>query len=390
MKEIEKIKNIKNSVIIQNITKDSIPYIISNIFDNSEYKFIAYIVENNFELELIKNEIKFYSNNIKIIEFPEWNTIPYDINSPQIKIQIQRMKSLYNLINYDKMYKNEKVLLLISKKAILQKIINKKEYKYIQLYEGQKISLKDIKNILNENCYSMTDTAINTGDYSINNNDIDIITFNSQSYRIILYNNSIKEIKSFNPKTQISSNNFKEILILPIKEVIFNNKNIKNFKMNYMNYFDAQNIDDKLYQNISNNIFYNGCENWMPLFYENELQSIFDYLPNNVVFSFANETIINIDTYQKIIENYYKNRCNELKIKNINDNQIYNPINPELLYINSKILANKIKEYKNIIFDLQNIMQEKNIIKLNFTKIPNFFKESEESFKDLKNFLNKN
>ena len=74
------LKNIKESTIIKNITKDSTPYVIFSILKETKYNFVSYIVGNNFDLELVKKEINFYSKDIEILDFPEWNTIYYDIN----------------------------------------------------------------------------------------------------------------------------------------------------------------------------------------------------------------------------------------------------------------------------------------------------------------------
>ena len=384
----KEIKGIKDSVIMQNITDDSIPFILFNLFFNTKHKFILYVAENNFDLELIKSEIKFYSNNIEIIEFPEWNTLPYDVNSPQLKIQTFRMEALYKLLNYKKLFKDKKVLFLISQKSLLQKIINKKDFKFINLYEGQKIKLDDIKNLLIDNCYSSVDTCTSIGNYSINNSNIDIITFDNQAYRIILKNNIIQEIKSFNPETQVSLHNFEEILILPIKEVLFNKENIKNFKINYSNYFDIQNQNDNLYQNVSNSIFYDGCENWLPLFYKNNLETIFDYLPENTLFTYLNESIEDLKEYQDTINRFYNTRLEELNIQS-NNMSIYNPIKPELLYITVDDFLNYIKKYINIVFDTENQSSSTDIMDMNFKTTPNFFESSKEIFKDLENFLNK-
>ena len=383
------LKNIKESTIIKNITKDSAPYVIFSILKDTKYNFVSYIVDNNFDLELVKKEINFYSKDIEILDFPEWNTIPYDINSPQLKIQTTRNETIYKLLHYDKLFKNKKVLFLISQKAILQKIINHNDFKYINFKIKQKITLDNIKEILKENCYSMTETASEIGDYSINNNNIDVITFEEKAYRIILKNNQIEQIKSYNPKTQISLHNFEEILILPIKEVIFNKKNIKNFKINYMSLFDFQNQQDKLYQSIINNVFYSGCENWLPLFYENKLETIFDYLPQNSIICFLNNTISTLKHHQQTIEKYYNLRLEESKIKQTNS-VIYNPIKPDLFYINCEIFNEKISQFLTINFDTENILSNKNTIDLNIKNVPNFFHNSKEVFKDLNAFLNKN
>ena len=85
---------------------------------------------------------------IKILKFPEWNTIPYDVNSPDTDIQITKMQTIFDLMNLDK---NKKTLLLISKNSLVQKIINKKDYRFLDISIDDKYSIQDIENILSLN-----------------------------------------------------------------------------------------------------------------------------------------------------------------------------------------------------------------------------------------------
>lgn len=386
MKYRNQLSNIEGLAVIKDITKDSINYLLYNIFKETKFKFIAHVVKDNFELELSKKEIEFYSDDIEIIKFPEWNTIPYDVNSPQLKIQTERMEAIYKLLHFDELYKNKKVLFLISRNAILQKIINRKDFSFIKLFVGQEMSVNDIDEMLKNNCYENTETSINLGDYSINNNVVDLITFDDQCYRIILKNNRIDTIKSFNPYTQIGFGSYDNILVLPIREVIFNEKNIQNFKQNYRNSFDISRDEDHLYQNISKKIFYNGCENWLPLFYNNELESIFDYFPNNSIISYNSNIENKIKKYTDQIKKYYELRILDLKHKE--KKSAYSPIKHDLLYIDDNKLKDILKKYTNIIFDIDKSITNSEEIKLNIKNVPNFYGESKEVFKSLKEYLN--
>ncbi len=380
------LSGIKNSTVIKGITKDSINYLLFNIFQETKFKFIAHIVKDNFELELSKKEIEFYNRDIEVIKFPEWNTIPYDVNSPQLKIQTERMEAIYKLLNFNELYKNKKVIFLISRNAAIQKVINKKDFIFIKLSVGQEISANEMDELLKNNCYESNETSINLGDYSINNNVVDLITFDNQCYRIILKNNRIETIKSFNPDTQIGFNSYDSILVLPMKEVIFNENNIQNFKQNYRNSFGIPKDDDYLYQNISKRVLYNGCENWLPLFYDNELETIFDYLPKHSVISYNSNIEKKIEEYMEQIKKYYGLRILDLKRKE--NKSVYNPIKDDLLYINNNKLKDILKKYINIIFDIDNLTSDAQEINLNIKNIPDFYKESKEVFKSLKEYLN--
>jgi len=61
--------NTKDTIAIKDITKDSINYLICNMLQKSESNFMVYIVKDNIDIELSKQEIEFYDKNIEVIKF---------------------------------------------------------------------------------------------------------------------------------------------------------------------------------------------------------------------------------------------------------------------------------------------------------------------------------
>ena len=372
---------IENSTVLKNVTKDSVNFILYNISRETKYDFILHIVEDNFELELTKKELEFYDKNIEIIKFPEWNIIPYDVNSPSIKIQTERIEAIYKLLNY----KSGKVVLLVSKNAMVQKVINRKDFKFINFAVGQKICVSEIRNILDNNCYNFKETAMEIGDFSVNNETVDLITFDNQAYRIILKNCVIQEIKSFNSNSQIGYDNHKSILVLPVREVIFTKENMQNFRQNYRRYFGIPASADAIYDTISKGVFYSGCENWLPLFYNNEMENLLNYIPENSLITYNASIKDKIANFLNFVNKYYGLRADELK--RLENKNMYNPIFPELLYLSESELQKIEKNFVNIIFDVENVLKNVRQIELDFKNVPNFFIEKKEVFKDLKDYL---
>lgn len=371
------ISYIENSVIIKDITKSSFNFLIFNILNETKFKFFVYICENNFELDLTKKEIEFYTKEIKILKFPEWNTIPYDVNSPDTDIQITKMQTIFDLMNLDK---NKKTLLLISKNSLVQKIISKKDYRFLDISIDDKYSIQDIENLLLENCYNKKETSYNVGDFSINNNTIDLIVFNNLAYRLIIENNTIKEIKNLDTTSQIATGRNENIFTLPLSEVIFSQNNIQNFRQQYKILFGLPTENDYLYNSISENKFYNSCENWLPLFYKNNLETIFDYIPEKSVIIYDFNIIQKIKEFLDLIKNYYELRKNSKNIDNI-----YNPIEIDSLYLND--FEEKTKNYINIVFDSENKVKNERQIELNFKNVPEFYKNSKHIFDEFREFL---
>ena len=366
---------INNNTIFKNITNDSISYIIFELFKN--HNIILHILKNNNEITIIEKQINFYNPEIKILKFLEWNTIPYDINSPKIEIQSNRMKFLYDLINFDNLYKNQKILILTTINSLIQKVVNKNDYKFIELSKNQKITTEELKIILDENGFKKTQISQKIGDYSINGNTIDLISYNDIAYRIYLQNNIIKNIKNFYIETQITYQEHNKILLLPNSEIIFSQKNINNFKQNYKNIFGIERDNDLYYKNISNSIPYDGMENYLPLFYENKLMSIFDYLPENTIISYIPFE------YNKNIDIYYQLR----KIEN--KEFIYNPLDKNQLYLTEDKFKKKMEKYINVIFDLKNETKIPNYetTDLNIKKVKYFYNETKEVFKEFKKMI---
>lgn len=353
-----------------NIPNGAIGYILFQLFQETKFNFLMHIVENNTEIEFLKSEIKFYDDSINILEFPDWDTVPYDVSSPSVDIQAKRIETLY------KISEKCKTILLISKKSMIQKIINPSDFNKLVLHVkvGQNLSVENIVELLDNNCYNRVDTAVALGDYAVNNGKIDIVTFQSCSFRITINKNKVEELRFFNPITQIVHDNYEDILILPMGEVVLNKTNIQNFRGNYRSEFGMPDGNDKLYSTISNDKTYEGMENWLPLFYNFELSTIFDYIPKDAIITHNN-------ILEKIAEEYEDvKKYHKLRDKDSN----YKLLNIESMYIDITKLNDLLENYINITFNKGSIGMD-----LGFEFMPKFYEsnENKNAFTQMKEFI---
>ena len=49
----------------------------------------------------LEDALRFFANDLTILSFPDWETLPYDLFSPHQDIVSQRLKTLYQLPNTD-------------------------------------------------------------------------------------------------------------------------------------------------------------------------------------------------------------------------------------------------------------------------------------------------
>ena len=57
------------------------------------------ILRDDVRLERFSKSLEIIDNKINIIEFPAWDCLPFDKNSPNQKIIGRRVKALFNLLN---------------------------------------------------------------------------------------------------------------------------------------------------------------------------------------------------------------------------------------------------------------------------------------------------
>lgn len=395
-----KIKNIKESCEIVKTNNDAIIFVSSLIFNNFVNKNMVFIAKNDVEMEKFKNQIEFFSPNIsqthEIILFNAWDCQPYDKNSPKQLISTNRIKSLYKLSNQT----DKKIILITSVNSILQKVIAPKLVKNSSLIAkiGDKLSTKDVIDFLIFNGYQRQSSAYIAGEFAVRGGIIDIVINKaamSVGYRIDFFGDEIDSIKEFDPISQISSENVKEIEILPASEVVLNDETVNNFRQNYRNIFSETfnlNHEDPLYEAISNKRQYPGMEHYLPLFYQEKLVNILSYLDDPLIF-FNNEINHDIKNHQEKCQEYYLSRIED--ITQSRDSQIYNPLKPDYLYFKTQEFNDLIKDKISIIFnnfDSQN--KDSRIINPQIKECPDFALAAKANKKDaillLKEYLSAN
>lgn len=361
-----KLQNIAESCTLTKVPQDAKAFIASKIIENFSNKNLGknsndfvFIAKNDMEMSLIEKQIQYFAPDLKILNFYAWDCLPFDRVSPKPAILASRIKALYSLTNRKE---NQNFFIITSINAVSQKTISPKKIKDLGLFleVGSKASLEQIAQFLTNKGYKRQVCANDVGDFALRGGIIDIVISEASDlvgYRIDFFGEEVESIRVFDPITQITRENVKKIEILPNSEVILDEKTIANFRANYRKNFGNPNIEDFLYSAISENRNYIGMEHWLPLFYEENLVPFFQYLQNPICF-FDEEIFHDLSEKNILVKEYYQTRIAERKIKH---NAIYNPISPELLYINNDSFANILNQNIAICFNrFDTIIKTKN------------------------------
>ncbi len=316
---------------------------------------ITVITEDVNQAQLLQHELSFFvSGNCKILELPDWETLPYDIFSPHQDIISQRLTTLYQLSD---MQSGDILILPIS--TLLQRLPPKSYIKsqVLLLKQNQTLDLDEFRLNLEQNGYQCVSQVMQHGEFAIRGSIIDLYpSGHNFPFRIDLFDTDIDTIRRFDPETQRSLDAIKSIEILPAREFPFNKESISEFRTRYREQLTGDPTVSKIYQEVSQGIIPNGIEYYLPLFFD-ELSSIFNYIPRNTIIFSTKELSQIIEHFNHDVTERYEQRRHDVE----------RPVlTPESLYLNSNELLEAIQPFPQIQTQTEKKLPNENIIDLPF------------------------
>ena len=322
--------------------------ILSN-FISEKQKSIIFVARDDKRLDLMRKSLWFFSPNIPILDFPSWDCLPYDRVSPNADVSSARMATLAALSSGFE----APIVLLTTLNAISQYIPNRtivSNNSFVAIV-GRTINVKELRAYFSKMGFVQTPTVTEPGDYAIRGGIIDVFPpGESGPVRMDLFGDELESARRFDPVTQRTVENLDRIEFAPVSEVILDDVSINRFRNNYRKEFGSAGLDDPLYEAISAGRKHQGYEHWAPYFHDG-METIFDHLPNAVIFMDENIERIHTSRWDGI-NDQYEARLEALNSKNRLET-VYKPIKPELFYVSPDDL-----------FDLLNNREQRKFIVL--------------------------
>ena len=322
--------------------------ILSN-FISEKQKSIIFVARDDKRLDLMRKSLWFFSPNIPVLNFPSWDCLPYDRVSPNADVSSARMATLAALSSGFE----APLVLLTTLNAITQYIPNRtivSNNSFVAIV-GRTINVKELRSYFSKMGFVQTPTVTEPGDYAIRGGIIDVFPpGESGPVRMDLFGDELESARRFDPVTQRTVENLDRIEFAPVSEVILDDVSINRFRNNYRKEFGSAGLDDPLYEAISAGRKHQGYEHWAPYFHDG-METIFDHLPNAVIFMDENIERIHNSRWDGI-NDQYEARLEALNSKNRLET-VYKPIKPELFYISPDDL-----------FDLLNNREQRKFIVL--------------------------
>ena len=144
-------------------------YLIYEIFKKNKKLFV--ILKDERELVRVSENLKIIDSDIQILEFPAWDTFPFDKISPNKSLVGKRVFTLNKLLN-----DVNNIIILSTVSSVVQKLPPKVffEDSSLKLFVNQEINFSSIVNYLNKNSYLRTSTVREIGEFAYRGSIIDV------------------------------------------------------------------------------------------------------------------------------------------------------------------------------------------------------------------------
>lgn len=335
-------------------------FVLKNMADES--RPVLYIASDGVSLAQTAAFLRFLEPEFEILEFPAWDTVPYDRSSPNSAVEAKRIETLAEIV----FYTGKKPLIVISSVgAVMQKLPPAKIFRNARktITVGGKLNFDDFLHYVSVNGYTRVEQVMEPGEYTVRGDILDIFPSGMENpLRLDLFDDEVERLRIFNPVTQRTTGELKEYVFQAANEVVLDANTIRRFRENYRENFGADGLKDELYESISGGRKYIGMENWLPLFYEDSLPTLFDYLPNAQVVLGKNADEA-LQAKAEGIRDYYEARLEAAQVKGGSaDTEIYRPLKPEHLYLTPEKFAAEAKNREAVILTPLTLPKQDNVL----------------------------
>ncbi len=326
------------------------------LFGSSQSLAIASAAEKSNKLTVViandtasalrlEQELKFYGQGLEVLHFPDWETLPYDNFSPHQDIISERLSTLHHLSQH------RAGILVVPISTLMHRLLPNS---YLQAHSlvikiGQLFDINTMRRQLESNGYRCVTTVYEHGEFALRGSIMDIFPMGSNlPFRIDLLDDEVDTLRTFDPESQRTVSQVKEISLLPGKEFPLDEKGIANFRNHWHGHFDVDHRQCTIYQDVSQGIAPAGIEYYLPLFFDHT-STLFDYLPEHC-------QIVSGDGLEAAAAQFWRELHDRYEDRNID---VQRPLlSPKELFVPAEQIFSEIKQYPRVILHRENLEEK--------------------------------
>jgi transcription-repair coupling factor (superfamily II helicase) len=328
------------SSIAQKIEEGKSPITLSGVTGSGKSLLLAYL-EKRLNLPLLvityhpEEAMKFYEDlqsftgEEKVLLFPSWETLPYELQIPHSEVLGARLSCLYNLLS------QKKKIVVTHIRALLEKTIPQKELrnKIIELKIGDELELEKLIQRISELGFKRFPQVEEVGTYSQRGGILDLFPYTSENpLRIEFFGDRVESIREFSVFNQRTISKKGKVTLLSRREFFLKDEELERHLLR---------IEEKKAQNLRERIsFYQeipGLE-WMAPLFGLPQGELFDYLPEDSLIFLDDSELI-----KKEIDHIWEETQKRYEETNLGKDLVPHP---SLLFRDARSLDKKLKNYR--------------------------------------------
>jgi transcription-repair coupling factor (superfamily II helicase) len=286
----------------------------------------VFVARDAARLSAFADAFGFFSPQVEMLRFPSWDCLPYDRVGPSPGVAAQRLATLSRLAAG--LDPKKPALLITAAPAAGQRVPPRATVKAgaYSAHVGNAVEIAQVERYFAANGYSRASTVSERGEFAIRGGVIDVFPPGAEEpVRLDLFGDTLESIRAFDPETQRSTKQLREIHLLPVSEVLLDKAAVSRFRSGFLETFGAAG-DDPLYATVSEGGRRAGMEHWLPLYYE-RLETLFDYLPEGTLVALDHLAREAHDERTALIRDAYEARAETDRRTH------YHPLPPERLHL---------------------------------------------------------
>jgi transcription-repair coupling factor (superfamily II helicase) len=268
---------------------------------------------------------------LPILNFPDWETLPYDRFSPHPDIVSQRLATLSRLPTL------ARGIVVVPVQTLMQRLAPK-SYVIGNTFDvrvGQVLDFDTEKRRLEAAGYRNVPQVFDPGDFAVRGALLDVFPMGADMpYRVELFDDRIDTIRAFDPETQRSQGKIEAVRLLPGREVPLDDEARERAMDALRERFDIDIRRSALFQDLKAGAAPAGIEYYLPLFFEAPRNAkdphagtaaLFDYFGDDALPLLCPGVNESADHFWRQTGERYEQRCHDIELPVLAPDALYLP-----------------------------------------------------------------
>ena len=321
-----------------NLSQGSLPLALARYLPHKRLKVV--LTQDAEQALRLQTAWRFFRPHDTAVFLPDWETLPYERFSPHQDLVSERLSALWQIKS------GAADVLFVPVATAMQKLppVPFLAGRTFWLKTGQTLDIGRLKTDLVDAGYNHVSHVVAAGEFAVRGGIVDLFPMGSEMpYRIDLFDDEIDSIKTFDTDTQRTISPVSEIRLLPAHEFPTDSEAQKIFRSRFREEVDGNPNDAAVYKAVSNGHFGAGVEYYLPLFFENELETLFDYIGEDALFVSLGDVHAEANRFWSDVKSRYAMAQGD---------ETYPPLLPQHLYLSTDVFAGRLKNYGQVLPDV--------------------------------------